>query len=93
MNKDQIKAKTNELIDKTSAEINALEAKRAEVSGAAAEKYNQTIKALKSERDALAEKLNSLLETSGEAWDNASGDFEKSLKSFQSGVKKMVDAF
>jgi len=82
-----------ELLNKTDAEIDKLQAEADGASGDAKQAYQESIEDLKKKRTVAAEKLDALGEASADSWDDAKRGFSEAYKSLYEAYKDALTNF
>ena len=91
--KNDAVAHGKELLKKTDAEIDKLQAKADEASGDAKVAYEEEIDNLKEKRAAAAQKLDDLGDASADSWDDAKAGFTEAYKALYDAYKEAVANF
>jgi peptidoglycan hydrolase CwlO-like protein len=91
--KNDAVAHGKDLLKKTDAEVDKLQAKADEASGDAKDAYKETIDDLKEKRAVAGEKLDELGNASADSWDDAKEGFTEAYKALYDAYKKAVANF
>jgi len=91
--KNDAVAHGKDLLKKTDAEIDVLQAKADEASGDAKVAYQKEIDNLKEKRSAAANKLDELEDASADSWDDAKDGFTEAYKALYDAYKEAVANF
>jgi uncharacterized protein YukE len=91
--KNDAVAHGKDLLKKTDAEIDKMQAKADEASGDAKVAYQKEIEDLKQKREVAAKKLGELGDASSDSWDDAKEGFTEAYKALYDAYKEAVANF
>ena len=93
MNKEEFKAKTNQLIDDVDAKIQEAKSKRDSLSADMKDKYASSIDMLEAKKLELQKKCEELDSMSEEKWAEVKAGFSDASDSFKEGFMKLKGIF
>jgi peptidoglycan hydrolase CwlO-like protein len=93
MEREKFKTKAKKSIDDIFAKINELESKRDKVREDAKGEYDERISNLKTRREELQKKYESLKKAGDDKWEEAKKTFSSSADSFKEGFSKLSGLF